>query len=170
MFAHKYKRIITVLSTFLIFGVTAPQPAIADNLPADTAYSESINKYYKLEFIPADEKYGAQLIEPAGSSERNGAKYKNWVKQVNASMSKISTALSKLRALPAGPSYAKSDAQLKTFVAAYSKYLTAFKKSLAKKKAVKSDQQMIQTLADEIAKEWDKWTTLYTDESTAANL
>ena len=169
MSIQKYKGIITALSISLILGITAPQSAIADNLPADTTYSESINKYFNLEFIPADEKYGALLIEPAGTSLRSGAKYKSWLKRTNASMSKISAALSKLTALPAGPSYSKSDPQLKTYVASYSKYLTAVKKSLAKKKAVKADQPILQALADDIAKQGDAWNALYAEEFAASN-
>ena len=169
MSTQKYKGIITALSISLILGITAPQSAVADNLPADTTYGESINKYYNLEFIPADEKYVALLTEPAGVSKRTGAKYKSWLKQANASMSKISAALAKLTALPAGPSYSKSDAQLKIYIASYSKYLSVVKKSFAKKKAVKSDQPIIQTLADAIAKEGDAWIALYTEEQTAAN-
>ena len=84
-------------------------------------------------------------------------------------MSKISTALSKLTALPAGPSYSKSDAQLKIYVAATSKYLTAVKKSLAKKKAVKADQPLLQTLVDDITKQSDSWIALYAEEFTASN-
>ena len=169
MSIQKYKGIITALSISLILGITAPQTAIADNLPADTTYSDSINKFYNLEFIPADEKYGALLTEPAGTSNRTGAKYKSWVKKANASMSKISTALAKLTALPAGPSYSKSDPQLKIYIDAYSKYLSVVKKSFAKKKAVKSDQPIIQTLADAIAKEGDAWIALYTEDLAASN-
>jgi len=169
MSTQKYKGIITALSISLMLGITAPQTAIADNLPADTTYSDSINKFYNLEFIPADEKYGALLIEPAGTSNRTGAKYKSWVKKANASMSKISTALAKLTALPAGPSYSKSDPQLKIYIDAYSKYLSVVKKSFAKKKAVKSDQPIIQTLADAIAKEGDAWIALYTEDLAASN-
>jgi hypothetical protein len=169
MSTKKYKGIITALSISLILGITAPQTAIADNLPADTTYSDSINKFYNLEFIPADEKYGALLTEPAGTSNRTGAKYKSWVKKANASMSKISTALAKLTALPAGPSYSKSDPQLKIYIDAYSKYLSVVKKSFAKKKAVKSDQPIIQTLADAIAKEGDAWIALYTEDLAASN-
>jgi hypothetical protein len=169
MSIQKYKGIITALSISLILGITAPQTAIADNLPADTTYSDSINKFYNLEFIPADEKYGAILIEPAGTSNRSGAKYKSWLKRTNASMSKISTALSKLTALPAGPSYLKSDPQLKIYVASYSKYLAAVKKSLAKKKAVKADQPILQALSDEIAKQGDVWNALYAEEFAASN-
>ena len=169
MSIQKYKGIFTALSISLILGITAPQSAIADNLPADTTYSDSINKFYNLEFIPADEKYRALLTEPAGVSKRTGAKYKSWLKQANASMSKISAALSKLSALPAGPSYTKSDPQLKIYVAAYAKYLSVVKKSFAKKKAVKSDQPIIQTLADEIGKEGDAWIALYTEELAASN-
>ena len=169
MSIQKYKGIITALSISLVLGITAPQSAIADNLPADTTYSDSINKFYNLEFIPADEKYGALLTEPAGTSNRTGAKYKSWVKKANASMSKISTALAKLTALPAGPSYSKSDPQLKIYIDAYSKYLSVVKKSFAKKKAVKSDQPIIQTLADAIAKEGDAWIALYTEDLAASN-
>ena len=169
MSIQKYKGIITALSISLILGITAPQTAIADNLPADTTYSDSINKFYNLEFIPADEKYGALLTEPAGTSNRTGAKYKSWVKKANASMSKISTALAKLTALPAGPSYSKSDPQLKIYIDAYSKYLSVVRKSFAKKKAVKSDQPIIQTLADAIAKEGDAWIALYTEDLAASN-
>ena len=169
MSIQKYKGIITALSISLILGITAPQSAVADNLPADTTYGESINKYYNLEFIPADEKYGALLTEPAGVSKRTGAKYKSWLKQANTSMSKISVALSKLTALPAGPSYSKSDPQLKIYIDAYSKYLSVVKKSFAKKKAVKSDQPIIQTLADAIAKEGDAWIALYTEDLAASN-
>jgi len=169
MSIQKHKGIITALSISLILGITAPQSAVADNLPADTTYSDSINKFYNLEFIPADEKYGALLTEPAGTSNRTGAKYKSWVKRANASMSKISTALAKLTALPAGPSYSKSDPQLKIYIDAYSKYLSVVKKSFAKKKAVKSDQPIIQTLADAIAKEGDAWIALYTEDLAASN-
>ncbi|CAB4754232.1 unannotated protein [freshwater metagenome] len=169
MSIQKYKGIITALSISLILGITAPQSAIADNLPADTTYSDSINKFFNLEFIPADEKYGAILIEPAGTSNRSGAKYKSWLKRTNASMSKISAALSKLTALSAGPSYSKSDPQLKTYVEAYSKYLAAVKKSLAKKKAVKADQPILQALADDIAKQGDAWNALYAEDLAASN-
>jgi len=169
MSTQKYKGLVTALSISLILGITAPQSAVADNLPADTTYSDSINKFYNLEFIPADEKYGALLTEPAGTSNRTGAKYKSWVKKANASMSKISTALAKLTALPAGPSYSKSDPQLKIYIDAYSKYLSVVKKSFAKKKAVKSDQPIIQTLADAIAKEGDAWIALYTEDLAASN-
>ncbi len=169
MSIQKYKGIFTALSISLILGITAPQSAIADNLPADTTYSDSINKFFNLEFIPADEKYGAILIEPAGVSKRTGAKYKSWLKRTNASMSKISAALSKLTALSAGPSYSKSDPQLKTYVEAYSKYLAAVKKSLAKKKAVKADQPILQALADEISKQGDSWNALYAEDFAASN-
>jgi hypothetical protein len=169
MSIQKCKSIITALSISLILGITAPQSAIADNLPADTTYSDSINNYFNLEFRPADEKYRALLFQPAGTSPRTGAKYKSWLKQTNASMSKISTALSKLTALPAGPSYSKSDAQLKIYVAATSKYLTAVKKSLAKKKAVKADQPLLQTLVDDITKQSDSWIALYAEDFTASN-
>ena len=169
MSIQKYKGIITALSISLILGITAPQSAIADNLPADTTYSDSINKFFNLEFIPADEKYGAILIDPAGTSNRSGAKYKSWLKRTNASMSKISAALSKLTALSAGPSYSKSDPQLKTYVEAYSKYLAAVKKSLAKKKAVKADQPILQALADDIAKQGDAWNALYAEDLAASN-
>ena len=169
MSIQKYKGIITALSISLILGITAPQSAIADNLPADTTYSDSINKYFNLEFIPADQKYRALLIEPAGTSTRTGAKYKSWLKRTNASISKISTALSKLTALPAGPSYSKSDAQLKIYVEALSKYFTAVKKSLAKKKAVKADQPILQALADDIAKQGDAWNALYAEDLAASN-
>ncbi len=169
MSIQKYKGIITALSISLILGITAPQSAIADNLPADTTYSESINKYFNLEFIPADEKYRALLIEPAGTSKRTGAKYKSWLKRTNASISKISAALTKLTALPSGPSYSKSDPQLKIYVEAHSKYLAAVKKSLAKKKAVKADQPILQALADEISKQGDAWNALYAEEFAASN-
>jgi hypothetical protein len=43
------------------------------------------------------------------------------------------------------------------------------KKSFAKKKAVKSDQPIIQTLADAIAKEGDAWIALYTEDLAASN-
>ena len=84
-------------------------------------------------------------------------------------MSKISAALSKLTALSAGPSYSKSDPQLKTYVEAYSKYLAAVKKSLAKKKAVKADQPIIQALSDEISKQGDSWNALYAEDFAASN-
>jgi hypothetical protein len=169
MSIQKYKGIFTALSISLILGITTPQSAIADNLPADTTYSDSINKFYNLEFIPADEKYRALLTEPAGISKRTSAKYKSWLKQVNKSTNKISTALSKLSALPAGPSYSKSDPQLKIYVAAISRYLESVKASLASKKALKSDQTIIRIRADGIASEGDVWIALYTEELAASN-
>ena len=48
MSIQKYKGIFTALSISLILGITAPQSAIADNLPADTTYSDSINNYFNL--------------------------------------------------------------------------------------------------------------------------
>jgi hypothetical protein len=93
---QKYKSIVAVLSISLILGNAAPQPAMADNLPADTAYSEGINQHYNLEFIPAQTKFNAIYIEPAGTSKRTGAKYKSWLKKVNASSNKIYQALFKL--------------------------------------------------------------------------
>ena len=169
MSIQKYKGIITALSISLVLGITAPQSAIADNLPADTTYSDSINKFYNLEFIPADEKYGALLTEPAGMSKRTGAKYKSWLKRVNSSMNKISVALSKLSALPAGPSYSKSDVQLKKYIEAYSTYLVGVKASLARKKVLKSDQIMDRIYADATAIEGDAWIALYTEDLTASN-
>ena len=169
MSIQKYKGIITALSISLILGITAPQSAVADNLPADTTYSDSINKFYNLEFIPADEKYGALLTEPAGTSNRTGAKYKSWLKRVKSSMNKISSALSKLSALPAGPSYAKSDVQLKKYIEAYSTYLVGVKASLARKKVLKSDQDISRIYADAIAKEGDAWIALYTEDLAASN-
>jgi len=169
MSIQKYKGIITALLISLILGITAPQSAIADNVPADTTYSDSINKHFNLEFIPADEKYRAILIEPAGTTARTGAKYKSWLKRTNASISNISTALSKLTALTVGPSYSKSDAQLKIYVDSYSKYFTAVKKSLAKKKAVKADQPTLQGLVDEISKQGDSWNALYAEDFAASN-
>ena len=169
MSIQKYKGIITALSISLVLGITAPQSAIADNLPADTTYSDSINKFYNLEFIPADEKYGALLTEPAGMSKRTGAKYKSWLKRVNSSMNKISSALSKLSALPAGPSYSKSDVQLKKYIEAYSTYLVGVKASLARKKVLKSDQIMDRIYADATGIEGDAWIALYTEDLGASN-
>ena len=169
MSIQKYKGIITALSISLVLGITAPQSAIADNLPADTTYSDSINKFYNLEFIPADEKYGALLTEPAGMSKRTGAKYKSWLKRVNSSMNKISVALSKLSALPAGPSYSKSDVQLKKYIEAYSTYLVGVKASLARKKVLKSDQIMDRIYADATGIEGDAWIALYTEDLGASN-
>ena len=169
MSTQKYKGIITALSISLILGITAPQSAVADNLPADTTYSDSINKFYNLEFIPADEKYGALLTEPAGMSKRTGAKYKSWLKRVNSSMNKISVALSKLSALPAGPSYSKSDVQLKKYIEAYSTYLVGVKASLSRTKVLKSDQIMDRIYADATAIEGDAWIALYTEDLTASN-
>lgn len=123
-----------------------------------------------MEFIPADEKYGALLTEPAGVSKRTGAKYKSWLKRVNSSMNKISSALSKLSALPAGPSYAKSDVQLKKYIEAYSTYLVSVKASLARKKVLKSDQIMDRIYADATASEGDAWIALYTEDLAASNL
>ena len=169
MSIQKYKGIITALSISLIVGITAPQSAIADNLPADTTYSDSINKFYNLEFIPADEKYRALLTEPAGISKRTGAKYKSWLKRVKSSMNKISSALSKVSALPAGPSYSKSDVQLKKYIEAYSTYLVSVKASLARKKVLKSDQIMDRIYADATASEGDAWIALYTEDLAASN-
>ena len=169
MSIQKYKGIITALSISLILGITAPQSAIADNLPADTTYSDSINKFYNLEFIPADEKYGALLTEPAGTSNRTGAKYKSWLKRVKSSMNKISSALSKLSALPAGPSYSKSDVQLKKYIEAYSTYLVGVKASLSRTKVLKSDQIMDRIYADATAIEGDAWIALYTEDLAASN-
>ena len=169
MSIQKYKGIITALSISLILGITAPQSAIADNLPADTTYSDSINKFYNLEFIPADEKYRALLTEPAGISKRTGAKYKSWLKRVKSSMNKISSALSKLSALPAGPSYSKSDVQLKKYIEAYSTYLVGVKASLARKKVLKSDQIMDRIYADATGIEGDAWIALYTEDLGASN-
>jgi len=169
MSIQKYKGIFTALSISLILGITAPQSAIADNLPADTTYSDSINKFYNLEFIPADEKYRALLTEPAGISKRTGAKYKSWLKRVKSSMNKISSALSKLSALPAGPSYSKSDVQLKKYIEAYSTYLVGVKASLARKKVLKSDQIMDRIYADATGIEGDAWIALYTEDLGASN-
>ena len=169
MSIQKYKGIITALSISLVLGITAPQSAIADNLPADTTYSDSINKFYNLEFIPADEKYRALLTEPAGISKRTGAKYKSWLKRVKSSMNKISSALSKLSALPAGPSYSKSDVQLKKYIEAYSTYLVGVKASLARKKVLKSDQIMDRIYADATGIEGDAWIALYTEDLGASN-
>jgi hypothetical protein len=169
MSIQKYKGIISALSISLVLGITAPQSAIADNLPADTTYSESINKFNNLELIPASEKYGALLIEPAGISKRTGAKYKSWLKRVNSSMNKMYTALSKLSALPAGPSYSKSDAQLKEYIEAYLTYLVSVKASLARKKVLKSDQDLARIYADAIAVEADAWIALYAEDSAASN-
>ena len=169
MSIQKYKGIITALSISLVLGITAPQSAIADNLPADTTYSDSINKFYNLEFIPADEKYRALLTEPAGISKRTGAKYKSWLKRVKSSMNKISSALSKVSALPAGPSYSKSDVQLKKYIEAYSTYLVGVKASLSRTKVLKSDQIMDRIYADATAIEGDAWIALYTEDLTASN-
>ena len=169
MSIQKYKGLVTALSISLILGITAPQSAIADNLPADTTYSDSINKFYNLEFIPADEKYRALLTEPAGISKRTGAKYKSWLKRVKSSMNKISSALSKLSALPAGPSYSKSDVQLKKYIEAYSTYLVGVKASLARKKVLKSDQIMDRIYADATGIEGDAWIALYTEDLGASN-
>jgi hypothetical protein len=169
MSIQKYKGIITALSISLVLGITAPQSAIADNLPADTTYSDSINKFYNLEFIPADEKYRALLTEPAGISKRTGAKYKSWLKRVKSSMNKISSALSKVSALPAGPSYSKSDVQLKKYIEAYSTYLVGVKASLSRTKVLKSDQIMDRIYADATAIEGDAWIALYTEDLAASN-
>jgi hypothetical protein len=169
MSPQKTKSLVIALSISLALSISAPQSAIADNLPADSAYSENINKFYNLEFIPADANYGKFLLKPAGTFPRTGAKYKSWLKQTNASIGKISASLSKLTALSAGPSYTKSDAQLKIYIAAYSKYLIAVKKSLSKKKAVKSDQISLTSLADETGIQADKWNTLYGEEFTDSN-
>ena len=169
MSIQKYKGIFTALSISLILGITAPQSAIADNLPADTTYSDSINKFYNLEFIPADEKYRALLTEPAGISKRTGAKYKSWLKLVKSSMNKISSALSKVSALPAGPSYSKSDVQLKKYIEAYSTYLVGVKASLSRTKVLKSDQIMDRIYADATAIEGDAWIALYTEDLAASN-
>lgn len=165
----KYKGIITALSISLILGIMAPQSAIADNLPEDTTYSGNIDKFYNLDFIKADEMYRALLTEPAGNTKRTGAKYKSWLKQVNKYINKISSALSKLSALPAGPSYSKSDAQLKIYIAAYSKSLKSVKASLARKKALKSDQTIIRILDEGWVSEADAWIALYTEDLAAAN-
>ena len=169
MSTQKYKGIITALSISLILGITAPQTAIADNLPADTTYSDSINKFNNLELIPASEKYGALLIEPAGISKRTGAKYKSWLKRVNSSMNKMYTALSKLSALPAGPSYSKSDAQLKQYIEAYLTYLQGVKASLSRKKVLKSDQITDRIYADATTSAGDAWIALYTEDLAASN-
>ena len=169
MSTQKYKGIITALSISLILGITAPQTAIADNLPADTTYSDSINKFNNLELIPASEKYGALLIEPAGISKRTGAKYKSWLKRVNSSMNKMYTALSKLSALPAGPSYSKSDAQLKQYIEAYLTYLQGVKASLSRKKVLKSDQITDRIYADATTSAGDAWIALYAEDSAASN-
>ena len=47
--------------------------------------------------------------------------------------------------------------------------MSVVKKSFAKKKAVKSDQPIIQTLADAIAKEGDAWIALYAEDLAASN-
>lgn len=169
MSIQKYKGIITALSISLVLGITAPQSAIADNLPADTTYSDSINKFYNLEFIPADEKYRALLTEPAGISKRTGPKYKSWLKRVKSSMNKISSALSKVSALPAGPSYSKSDVQLKKYIEAYSTYLVGVKASLSRTKVLKSDQIMDRIYADATAIEGDAWIALYTEDLATSN-
>lgn len=169
MSIQKYKGIITALSISLVLGITAPQSAIADNLPADTTYSGNIDKFYNSDFIKADEIYRALLTEPAGNTKRTGAKYKRWLKQVNKYINEISSALSKLSALPAGPSYSKSDAQLKIYIAAYSESLESVKASLARKKALKSDQTIIRILNEGWVSEGDAWIALYTEDRAVSN-
>ena len=166
---QKRKRIITAPLIALVLGITVPQSAIADNLPADTTYSEGINQHYNLEFIPAQTKFNAIYIDPAGTSKRTGAKYKSWLKKVNASSNKIYQALFKLGNLPKGPSYSTSDLYLSIYSGSFQSYLLQLKKSLAKKKAVKADQPLLQTLVDDITKQSDSWIALYAEEFTASN-
>jgi hypothetical protein len=170
MSIQKYKSIVAVLSISLILGNAAPQPAMADNLPADTAYSEGINQHYNLEFIPAQTKFNAIYTEPAGTSKRTSAKYKSWLKKVNASSNKIYKALFNLGNLPKGPSYSSSDLYLSMYSGQFQSYLLQLRKSLEKKKAVKTDELLLGELVAGVEAAGDKWIALYTEDFTASNL
>ena len=167
---QKRKSIITAPLIALVFGITVPQSAIADNLPADTTYSEGINQHYNLEFIPAQTKFNAIYIDPAGTSKRTGAKYKSWLKKVNASSNKIYQALFKLGNLPKGPSYSTSDLYLSIYSGSFQSYLLQLKKSLAKKKAVKTDELLLGELVAGVEAAGDKWIALYNEDFAASNL
>ena len=169
MSIQKYKGIITALSISLILGITAPQPAIADNLPADTTYSASINDLYNLIVVAEGQNFAKIVTKAAGNSARSSSKYKSWLKQVNTSQGKISGALSKLAKLTAGPSYSKSDAFLKTYVADYESYLKMNKSALTKKKATKADLTSLTAISEKISKEAVDWVSLYSEEFAVSN-
>jgi hypothetical protein len=169
MSIQKFKGVITALSISLILGITAPQAAIADNLPADSTYSESINNFYNLVVVTEGQNFAKIVANPAGNSVRTTTKYKNWLKQVNASQGKISSALSKLSTLTAGPSYSKSDLLLKTYVTDYASYLKMNKAVLAKKKPSKADIKSLTTISEKVSQEATDWISLYSDDFAASN-
>ena len=137
-------KIIGVLLVLLV-NLVGAQPALAVN-PQDTAYSTNIDKYYNSVIVVEVAKFNKLLDQPAYNSARTSAKYKAWVKQVNASGSKMSAAYSKLAALTTGPSYTKSDALLKIYSASSLSFHATYKKALAKKKSMEADTTLLNDL------------------------
>ena len=161
-------KIIGVLLVLLV-NLVGAQPALAVN-PQDISYSTNIDKYYNSVIVVEAANYGKLLNQPTYSAARTSAKYKAWVKKVNSSGSKISAAYSKLAALTAGPSYTKSDALLKTYIAIALNKFATYKKILAKKKVMAADITVLSGLISKSNLVQDAWLSSYEQESRVAYL
>ena len=153
----------------LLVNLVASQSALAVN-PQDTLYSTNIDKYYNSVIVVEVAKYNKLLEQPAYNAARTSAKYKAWVKKVNSSGSKISSAYSKLAALTAGPSYTKSDALLKTYSASSLNFYATYKKALAKKKVMEADNTLLNDISVQIDAYMNAWLISYEQEFSVANL
>ena len=152
----------------LLVNLVGAQSALAVN-PQDTLYSTNIDKYYNSVIVVEAAKYNKLLDQPAYNAARTSAKYKAWVKKVNSSGSKISSAYSKLAALTAGPSYTKSDALLKTYIASSLNFYATYKKALAKKKLMEADNTLLNDVIVQMDAYMNAWLISYEQESIGAN-
>jgi len=169
------KRITTVALLALTLGAAIPTISHADNQPADTAYSGAIDNLYSKTFMPAVAAYYKVTNSPAQQLVRTSAKYKEWLKLINASIAKVTSSIAAVNALVASPSYQSSDILLKKYLADYAAYMSVMKKSFnnaagttksAKAQLLASQKK----LANAITAEGNSWGAQYTIDSSISNL
>ena len=162
------RSLLTIALTSAVLFV--PQGAHADNLPADTAYSDSINTIYNNGFVPASNAVIKLAALPAGSQPRTSTKYKTWAKQVNDAYAKVGSFIPKLLALTAGPSYSKSDPLLRKYLNDYKSFIAAITVSNLKTKVTSAETSLLTKKANALGPEGNSWTAQYAIDFGVANL
>ena len=169
------KRITTVAVLALTLGVAIPTISYADNQPADTTYSGAMDTLYSGIFMPAVAAYEKLTNSPAQPLVRTSAKYKAWLKLINASITKVTSSIAAVNGLVASPSYQSSDVLLKKYLADYAAYMSVMKKSFnnaaVTTKTAKAQLLASQVkLANAVTNEGNSWGTQYTIDMSISNL
>jgi len=169
------KRITTVAMFALTLGFAIPTISHADNQPADTTYSGAIETLYSGTFTSAVAAYEKLTHSPAQQLVRTNAKYKAWLKLMNASIAKVISSIAGVNGLVPSPSYQSSDSLLKKYLADYVAYMSVMKKLFNNVGATTktAHAQLVASqkkLASAFSTDGDSWATQYTIDSSISNL